>query len=105
MRELPLESRLIAMQQGGKEYLGWSLDTHLLASILDSSNSHLHTFICANSKKKPKAPKPVRRPGDAERKKEAKQNNPFAKMVQAQMNKLKTKGPQKIVIKDEEGGA
>jgi len=102
LRRLPLESRTIAAQQGGDEYWGWTTDRHLSASILDALNSLTFAFISANSRKKPKVPKPVPRPGDSERKKEAKQNNPFALMVKSQMDRLRKKGPQKIVIQDED---
>lgn len=102
MKQLPDRSRVVAASQGGSEYRGWTFDRHLLAAILDALNINTHAFVSANSKRKVKSPKPVPRPGDEERKKEAKQNNPFALMVKAQMNRLKEQGsgPKKIVIDD-----
>lgn len=88
-KQLPLTSRLKTMLQGGDEYFGWSLDTYLLAAVLDAVNAHAYAFVQANTKKKVKAPRPVPRPGDAERKKQKALNNPFAMQVNAQMNDLK----------------
>lgn len=88
--ELPLSSRTMAMVQGGKEYWGWTLDRHLLASVLDSIQVDTFAFVQAHSKKKIKAPNPVQRPGDAERTKNENANNPFAQMVKMQMKNLDT---------------
>lgn len=101
-KKLPERSRTIAALQGGVEYQGWTLDRHLLASLLDAINSNTFAFVSANSKKKPKPPKPVQRPGDAERKQKEKENNPFALMVKKQMDALKsTDQKTKIVIPDD----
>lgn len=98
LKKLPLESRTVAAAQGGDEFLGWTMDRHLQASVLDAINTLTYVFVSANSKKKPKPPKPVSRPGDAERKREAKQNNPFALTVKATLDKLRGK---KTVIQDD----
>lgn len=87
-KELPHSSRTMAMLQGGKEYWGWTLDRHILASLFDAVQVDTFAFVQANSKKKVKAPSPMPRPGDAERKKIENANNPFALMVKAQMQKL-----------------
>lgn len=87
-RQLPLTSRTMAALQGGKEYLGWDMNTHLLAALVDSVGVSNYMFAKVNSKKRVKAPVPVPRPGDAERRKRENQNNPFAQMVQAQMTQL-----------------
>lgn len=87
-RQLPLTSRTLCAVQGGKEYQGWDVNTHLLASLLDSIQISNYMFAKVNSKKRVKAPVPVPRPGDAERRKREAMNNPFAQMVQAQMTEL-----------------
>lgn len=92
-RQLPQTSRTFCAAQGGDEYRGWSIDTYLLAALLDSLNTNTYAFIKANSKKRVKEPRPVPRPGDAERRKREKANNPFALMVQAQLDDLKEPNP------------
>jgi hypothetical protein len=87
-RQLPLTSRTIAAVQGGKEYLGWDVNTHLMATLVDLLQVNNFMFAKVNSKKRVKAPTPIPRPGDAERRKRENQNNPFAQMVQAQMTEL-----------------
>lgn len=87
-RQLPHTSRTIAAVQGGKEYLGWDINTHLMAALVDSVQVSNYMFAKVNSKKRVKAPVPVPRPGDAERRKRENLNNPFAQMVQAQMTEL-----------------
>jgi len=86
--ELPHTSRTMAMLQGGKEYWGWTLDRHLFASLLDAIQVDTFAFVQAHTKKKVKPPKPVQRPGDAERVKRENDNNPFAQMVKMQMKNL-----------------
>lgn len=90
-RQLPQTSRTFAGMQGGAEYLGWDLDRHLLAAILDVLNANLYAFVQSHSKKKLKVPPPVPRPGDAERKKQQMLNNPFALQVSSAMDELKEK--------------
>ncbi len=87
-RQLPHTSRTMCAVQGGMEYRGWDVQTHLLAALVDSLNVSNYMFAKVNSKKRVKAPAPVPRPGDAERRKRENMNNPFAQMVQAQMNDL-----------------
>ena len=87
-RNLPQSSRTVAAVAGGKEYLGWDMNTHLLAALVDSVQVSNYMFAKVNSKKRVKAPVPVPRPGDAERRKRENANNPFAQMVQAQMTEL-----------------
>lgn len=89
-RQLPHTSRTMSAVQGGAEYLGWDVQTHLLAALVDSVNVSNYMFAKVNSKKRVKAPAPVPRPGDAERRKRENANNPFAQMVQAQMTELST---------------
>ena len=89
-RQLPHNSRTLAALQGGEEYRGWDIQTHLLAALVDAMNTNTFLFAKVNSKKRVKAPHPVPRPGDAERRKREAMNNPFAQMVQAQMTDLNT---------------
>lgn len=42
----------------------WSVEAHLLAGLIDATNNTAWTVAAANSKSRPKRPKPVRRPGD-----------------------------------------
>jgi len=87
-RNLPHSSRTVAAVQGGAEYLGWDMNTYLLAALVESVQISNYMFAKVNSKKRVKAPVPVPRPGDAERRKRENMNNPFAQMVQAQMTEL-----------------
>lgn len=87
-KSLPLTSRTAACLNGGMEYWGWGVDRHILVSLLDAVNINTYAFASANSKKKLKPFKETPRPGDAEKRQQEKLNNPFAKMLQAQMQQL-----------------
>lgn len=89
-RQLPLTSRTLCAIQGGREFLGWDVNTYMLATIVDLLQVEGYMFAKVNSKKKPKVPKMVARPGDAERRRRENAQNPFAKMVQAQMTELES---------------
>jgi hypothetical protein len=89
-RQLPLDSRTHAAVQGGSEYRGWTIDTYLLAALVDALNTNTFAFVKANSKKRVKEPRPVPRPGDAERRKRENASNPFAQMVASSLDELKT---------------
>jgi len=88
-RQLPQASRTFCAIQGGDEFRGWSIDTYLLAALLDSMNTNTFAFIKANTKKRVKEPRPVPRPGDAERRKRENASNPFAQIVHASLDELK----------------
>ena len=90
-RKLPPSSRTVAAVQGGDEYWGWDFERHVLVSILEAINAGNHLFASANSKKKIKPPKRLPRPGDEERKRKERENNPFALMVKRQLDALKRK--------------
>lgn len=62
IRRLPLESATTAALRGGDEFRGWGMDRYLLATLIDAVRENTHAFIAANSKKKPRPPKPVDRP-------------------------------------------
>jgi len=93
VRQIP-DGRVTAAQRGGPEFRGWSFDRYLLAALVDGINLNTHYFISANTdpKKKSKIPEPkfVPLPGEAERKKKEAESNPFAIMVNRQMDTLKT---------------
>lgn len=90
-KQLPPSSRTAAAMQGGSEYWGWTIDRYLLTALLDALNANTYAFVAANSKKKPKPPKLTPRPGDEERKQQAKMNNPFALTVQRTLQNLDKK--------------
>lgn len=50
-----------------REQLGeaarWGDTEHLLADLIDLAQGQMWQFASANSKKRPKRPKPIRRPG------------------------------------------
>jgi hypothetical protein len=85
IRQLPLGSRTVAILRGGEQFLGWDVDRYLLAQLIDGVNRTAYTVAAANSKRKPKAPKPTPRPS-----KTAKvDNNPFRqKLAQAKKAKV-----------------
>lgn len=62
LRGLPLGSSFMASVRGGKQFEGWDTQTYMLAHLIDAVRENTYAFICANSKRKPKAPKPVDRP-------------------------------------------
>jgi hypothetical protein len=62
LRQLPPESRTVAALRGGEQFQGWGVDRYLMASIVDAIQQNTYAFISANSKRKPKAPEPVKRP-------------------------------------------
>lgn len=89
-RQLPPTSRTMAAIQGGDEFRGWSIDTYLLAALVDALNTNTFAFVKANTKKRVKEPRPVPRPGDAERRKRENASNPFAQMVMSSLDEMKT---------------
>lgn len=62
IRQLPHESATTAALRGGPEFRGWGPDRYLLARLVDALNENTFAFIAANSKKKPRRPKPVELP-------------------------------------------
>jgi hypothetical protein len=78
IRQLPLESRTVAMRRGGEDFLGWGVDRYMQAQLLDAVQMTTHAVVQSNSKKKVKAPKPVYRPG-----KKPKVANPFRTKLEA----------------------
>lgn len=77
IRQLPLESRTVASFRGGEEFLGWGVDRYMMAQLTDSIQNTTYAVVAANSKRKPKAPKPVYRPKKGGRA----ANNMFAQQI------------------------
>lgn len=78
IRQLPLESRTVALRRGGEDFWGWGVDRYMLAQAIDAIQMVGHAVAQSNSKKKVKAPKPVYRPG-----KKPKVANPFRTKLEA----------------------
>jgi hypothetical protein len=49
----------------------WSTESYLLASVIDAVNQMVWVTVAANSKKAPKPPKPIPRPGAQEKEKKS----------------------------------
>ena len=71
---LPPGSRFVAQVRGGSDFVGWDVQTYLLANIIDGINA-MDYHLRASHTKRARPPKPFWRP-DQEVKR--KQNNPFA---------------------------
>ena len=80
VRQLPIESRTVAQLRGGEQFRGWGQDRYMFAQLLDSVNGTTYAVVASNSKRKPKAPKPVQRPS----KNGFKTNNVFRQKLEAQ---------------------
>lgn len=62
INQLPAESNTMAHLQGGDQFRGWSPEVYMLANVFDAVRAHTHTYVSANSKKKPKPFEPIERP-------------------------------------------
>lgn len=62
IRGLGPGTRFVALMLGGDQFNGWDLGAYQMANIVDAINHNTYVLTAANSKKKPKAPKPVYRP-------------------------------------------
>lgn len=87
-KQLPPTSRTMACLQGGIEYWGWTLDRHVMVSMLEAMRIQNFAFISAHTEKKIQAPTPIARPGDEERRRMEAQNNPFAQIVKQKLAQL-----------------
>ncbi|WP_367137891.1 hypothetical protein [Saccharothrix sp. HUAS TT1] len=65
IRQLPIESRTVAAMRGGEQFNGWGVDRYFLAALIDAVHDQTYAFVAANSKRKPKRPKPIERPKKA----------------------------------------
>lgn len=79
IRNLPVGSPTIAALRGGEQFRDWDLDAYMTANLLDAVNQNTFAFVAANSKRKPKAPKPFERP--VSREKQNPTTNQFAAMA------------------------
>jgi len=74
IRGLKLGSRFVSTLQGSAEFVGWDAPAYQMATLIDAVNYTTFAVIAANSKRKPKEPKPSYRP----KKDGRKANNAFA---------------------------
>lgn len=81
IKNLPLGSRTVALLRGGEQFMGWDVDRYFMAQLIDSVNRVAYTVTAANSKRKPKAPKPTPRPSKKQTASGA--NNPFRQRLAA----------------------
>lgn len=81
INQLPLASRTVAALRGGEQFIGWDVDRYFLATLIDSVQQVAYVTAAANSKRKPKAPKPTSRPSRVQ--KNAGANNPFRQHLAA----------------------
>jgi hypothetical protein len=81
VNQLPLASRTVAALRGGDQFIGWDVDRYYMATLIDAVNQVAYVTAAANSKRKPKAPKPMPRPSRVQ--KNAAQNNPFRQRIAA----------------------
>jgi hypothetical protein len=77
IRNLPIESATISALRGGAEFRGWGVDRYLSAALIDAVQNNTYAFVSANSKRRPKPPEPMERPG----KKKQTGGNTFAAMA------------------------
>ena len=78
LRGLDASSELGAAVQQDSSFVGWTTERHLLAGIYDRLAELSWLTVAINSKRKPKPPKPLPRPGD----KPVKPTNPFLVQLQ-----------------------
>lgn len=62
VRGLGIGSRFVALLQGGEQFVGWDNQAYQMATLIDAINYTTYAVIAANSKRKPKEPKPAYRP-------------------------------------------
>lgn len=79
--QLPAESRTVAAIRGGEQFRDWDVNTYLLAALVDAVHENTYAFIAANSRRKPKAPKPIPRPMPTAAARKPNGANPFAAIV------------------------
>lgn len=65
IRGLKVGSRFVAVLRGSPEFADWNVTTYQMATLIDAVNHVSYAVVAANSKRKPKAPKPSFRPAKA----------------------------------------
>ena len=88
VRGLGPGTRFVAQMQGGDQYREWDLMAYQMANILDAIQHNTYVLTAANSKKKPKAPKPSYRPS----KNKQKAQNAFRTQLEMAKQRKLTKG-------------
>lgn len=83
IRGLKPGSRFISMMQGGRDFEDWNVLAYQMATLIDAVNYVTYAVIAANSKRKPREPKPAYRPKKGGRK----ANNAFAAQLQLAKNR------------------
>lgn len=78
LRGLKIGSRFVAQAQGSPEFVGWDVLQYQIATLIDAVNYTTYVLTAANSKRKPKPPKPTYRP----KKEGRKANNQFAAQLE-----------------------
>lgn len=73
IRGLKMGSRFAAQMSGSQEFVGWEVIQYQIANLTDAVNYNTFVLTSANSKRKPKAPKPTYRP----QKERRQATNPF----------------------------
>jgi hypothetical protein len=68
IRGLRPGSRFVSLMQGGEQFQEWNVMAYQMANIIDAINNNTYVLTAANSKRKPKAPKPSYRPSKAKQK-------------------------------------
>lgn len=81
IRGLGLGTRFVSQLQGGSQFVGWDTQAYQLATAIDAVNYTTYAVIAANSKRKPKEPKPSYRP--------QKETRRSTNMFRAQLDKAK----------------
>lgn len=79
IQNLPDDSATVAAMRGGRQFYGWDTDRYLMAQLVDSVRENTWVLAAVNSKKKPKRPDPLERPG----KSGATKKNQFAALARA----------------------
>lgn len=87
IRGLKVGSRFVSELQGGPQFLDWNIVAYQLANLTDAVNNNTFVVTAANSKRKPKQPKPVYRP-----KKETRQSTNMFRTQLELAKKRKPKG-------------
>lgn len=86
IRGLKIGTRFMAEMQGGDSFQQWDLMAYQMANVIDAINNNTYVLTSANSKRKPKAPKPSYRPS----KTKAKPQNAFR--TQLELAKQRKRG-------------
>lgn len=60
---LPEDSAFVVAVRGGREHTGWDTVAYLLAALIDSVNLTTWAVRAQNTKRPPRKPQPIERPG------------------------------------------